>query len=127
VSAQQHAGRRLPGRKRNRDGLTRAGRDPDGSVPIPVAFYLVAPPKPGDLAGLVILATFLGQTSQLGSPGDITVRSSGDPRGVGLNISFRWDQTPKSVVQHRQQYASAVRPRPRVDVSLRGREVGGWP
>ena len=57
-------------------------------VSVPLAFDLVAPPKPGDLAGLAILATFLGNTSQLGSPGDVTVRSSSDPAGVGLNIGF---------------------------------------
>jgi hypothetical protein len=57
-------------------------------VAVPLKFDLVAPPKAGDLAGLAILATFLGQTSQLGTPGEITVRSPGDPAGVGLNIAF---------------------------------------
>jgi hypothetical protein len=56
-------------------------------VAVPLKFYLVAPPKPGDLGGLVIQATLI-TTSQLGSPGDITVRPSSDPAGVGLNISF---------------------------------------
>jgi hypothetical protein len=53
-----------------------------------VAFDLVAPPKPGDLAGLALLVTLLGQTSQLGSPGEIAVRPATDPAGFGLNISF---------------------------------------
>jgi hypothetical protein len=53
-----------------------------------VAFDLVAPPKPGDLAGLALLVTLLGQTSQLGSPGEIAVRPVTDPAGFGLNIAF---------------------------------------
>ena len=53
-----------------------------------VKFDLVAPPKPGDLAGLALIVTLLGQTSQLGSPGEITVRPATDPAGFGLNISF---------------------------------------
>ncbi|MGZ4215683.1 MAG: hypothetical protein ACXVHB_22845 [Solirubrobacteraceae bacterium] len=53
-----------------------------------VAFDLVAPPKPGDLAGLALLVTLLGQTSQLGAPGEIAVRPATDPAGFGLNISF---------------------------------------
>ncbi len=61
---------------------------PTVPVSVPLRFYLVAPPKPGDLAGLLIQATFLGMTSQLGSPGEVTVRSSSDPDGVGLNIAF---------------------------------------
>ena len=53
-----------------------------------VAFDLVAPPKAGDLAGLALMVTLLGQTSQLGSPGEIAVRPPTDPAGFGLNISF---------------------------------------
>lgn len=53
-------------------------------VPIAVKFYLVAPPAPGDLAGLVIVAN----GSPLGTPGAVTVRPSTDPAGVGLNIAF---------------------------------------
>jgi hypothetical protein len=53
-----------------------------------VAFFLVAPPKPGDLAGLAQQVTLLGQTSQLGSPGEITVRPPSDPSGFGVNIAF---------------------------------------
>jgi hypothetical protein len=61
-----------------------------GLVPVTgqVAFDLVAPPKPGDLAGLALLVTLLGQTSQLGSPGEIAVRPVTDPAGFGLNIAF---------------------------------------
>jgi hypothetical protein len=54
-------------------------------VSLPISFDLVAPPNPFDLAGLALLVN----GSQLGSPADITVRSSGDPTGVGLNIAFR--------------------------------------
>jgi hypothetical protein len=53
-------------------------------VSLPVQFDLVAPPKAGDLAGLALVV--LG--SQLGTPGEITVRSGGNPAGVGLNIAF---------------------------------------
>lgn len=53
-----------------------------------IAFDLIAPPKPGDLAGLALMVTLLGQTSQLGSPGEIVVRPASDPAGFGLNISF---------------------------------------
>ncbi|MGZ4186019.1 MAG: hypothetical protein ACXVFA_11860 [Solirubrobacteraceae bacterium] len=53
-----------------------------------VKFDLIAPPKPGDLAGLALLVTLLGQTSQLGSPGEIAVRPVTDPNGFGLNITF---------------------------------------
>ena len=53
-----------------------------------VALDLVAPPKPGDLAGVALLVTLLGQTTQLGSPGEIAVRPSTDPAGFGLNIAF---------------------------------------
>jgi hypothetical protein len=57
-------------------------------ISLPVTFDLVAPPQPGDLAGLALQATSAGQTSQLGAPADITVRSSSDPAGVGLNVRF---------------------------------------
>lgn len=53
-----------------------------------VKLDLIAPPKPGDLAGLALLVTLLGQTSQLGSPGEIAVRPVTDPNGFGLNIKF---------------------------------------
>jgi hypothetical protein len=54
----------------------------------PVTLDLVAPPKPGDLAGVAIFLTVLDNTSELGSPGDITVRPSSSPRGVGVDIAF---------------------------------------
>jgi hypothetical protein len=57
------------------------------SMPVPLTFDLVAPPKPGDLAGLVTMATVLGSTSQLGTPGDVTIRSS-DPTDVGISIAL---------------------------------------
>lgn len=57
---------------------------PTTPISISVTFYLVTPPAPGDLAGLAIVAN----GSPLGTPGAITVRSSTDPAGVGLNIAF---------------------------------------
>jgi hypothetical protein len=57
---------------------------------VPLKFYLVAPPKAGDLAGLITMATLpLVGTSQLGSAADIVIRSASDPRGVGVNISLK--------------------------------------
>lgn len=53
-------------------------------VPTPVTFDLVPPPKPGDLAGLAV--NYLG--SEIGSTGDIIVRPSGDPAGVGVTINM---------------------------------------
>jgi hypothetical protein len=49
------------------------------SVPVKVTFDLVAPPKPADLAGLVIMATnpVTGVPAQLGDPGEITVSPAG--------------------------------------------------
>jgi hypothetical protein len=61
---------------------------PVGSLSIPVNFYLVPPPQPGDLAGVQAIANALGMTSALGAPADVTVRPSSDPAGVGLNESF---------------------------------------
>ncbi len=50
-----------------------------------ISLYLVAPPNTSDLAGLAI---YLDSTSQqLGTPGDVTVRPSGDPAGVGVDIT----------------------------------------
>lgn len=57
-------------------------------VSLPLAFDLVAPPKRGDLAGLLVLVSIGGVQSQLGTPGEVTIRSSSDPRGVGLDIAF---------------------------------------
>jgi hypothetical protein len=57
-----------------------------GFIPVPaqVTFDLVPPPAPGDLAGLAVNAN----GSQLGSTGDIRVRPSTDPAGVGVTISL---------------------------------------
>ena len=53
----------------------------------PLSLYLVAPPRPSALAGI---ANYLNNTaSQLGGTGAVTVRPSGDPNGVGVNIAFR--------------------------------------
>jgi hypothetical protein len=53
-------------------------------VPTPVTFDLVPPPAAGDLAGLAVNAN----GSQIGSTGDIRIRPSGDPAGVGVTISL---------------------------------------
>ncbi|MGB9182439.1 MAG: hypothetical protein WCB67_00105 [Solirubrobacteraceae bacterium] len=60
---------------------------PVGSLSIPISFYLVPPPQAGDLAGVQVVANFLG-TTNLGPPADVTVRPASDPAGVGLNESF---------------------------------------
>src|SRR6185312_1701869 len=54
------------------------------SIPVPVTFYLVPPPQAGDLAGLTVIGNVLGVNEQLGSPGDVRVRPTGDPHGVGV-------------------------------------------
>jgi hypothetical protein len=61
-----------------------------GILPITgdLTFDLVAPPKPGDLAGVAAFLTLLGSTSELGSPADVTVRPPGSANGVGLNMAF---------------------------------------
>ena len=60
-------------------------------VSVPVTFYLVPPPAPGDLAGLAVE----GLGEQLGSTGEIKVRPSGDPNGVGVTINLALpDQLP---------------------------------
>jgi hypothetical protein len=60
-------------------------------VTVPVTFYLVPPPAPGDLAGLAVE----GLGEQIGPTGDIKVRPSGDPNGVGVTISLALpDQLP---------------------------------
>ena len=53
-------------------------------VSVPVSFYLVPPPGPGDLAGLAVV----GLGEQLGATGAIRVRPSGDPSGVGVTIDL---------------------------------------
>ena len=60
-------------------------------VPVSVSFYLVAPPSPGDLAGLEVYSPLLGE--QLGSTGDILIRPSGDPGGVGATIKLTLPDT----------------------------------
>ena len=63
-------------------------------VSVPVSFYLVPPPAPGDLAGLAVM----GLGEQLGATGAIHVRPSGDPAGVGVTISLVLpDQLPLSL------------------------------
>lgn len=52
----------------------------------PLSLFLVAPPQPSDLAGI---AVYMDNThQQLGGTGDVLVRPSGDPAGVGLNVVF---------------------------------------
>ena len=59
-------------------------------ITLNTTFDLVAPPKPGDLAGLVTMATVpLMGTQQLGSPGEISIRPASDPLGLGVNIVFK--------------------------------------
>lgn len=53
-------------------------------VSVPVSFYLVPPPGPGDLAGLAVM----GLGEQLGATGAVKIRPSGDPAGVGVTISL---------------------------------------
>jgi hypothetical protein len=55
-------------------------------VSVPVSFYLVKPPSSGDLAGLEVYSSELGE--QLGSTGDVLIRPSGDPNGVGATIKL---------------------------------------
>ena len=60
-------------------------------VSVPVSFYLVPPPAPGDLAGLAVE----GLGEQIGQTGDIRVRPTGDPNGVGVTIKLALpDQLP---------------------------------
>ena len=51
---------------------------------VPVSFYLVPPPAAGDLAGLAVE----GLGEQIGPTGDIRIRPSGDPAGVGVTINL---------------------------------------
>jgi hypothetical protein len=60
-------------------------------VSVPVTFYLIPSPAPGDLAGLAVE----GLGEQLGSTGEIKVRPTGDPNGVGVTINLALpDQLP---------------------------------
>jgi hypothetical protein len=54
------------------------------AVSVPVAFYLVPPPDAGDLAGLAVE----GLGEQIGSTGEIKIRPSGDPAGVGVSLNL---------------------------------------
>ncbi|HEY2439179.1 MAG TPA: hypothetical protein VGI07_03055, partial [Solirubrobacteraceae bacterium] len=51
---------------------------------VPVTFYLVPPPAPGDLAGLAVE----GLGEQIGSTGGIRIRPTGDPAGVGVTLAL---------------------------------------
>jgi hypothetical protein len=53
-------------------------------VSVPVSFYLVPAPDTRDLAGLAVI----GLGEQLGATGDVKIRPSGDPAGVGVTISL---------------------------------------
>jgi hypothetical protein len=57
-----------------------------GTIPAPtqVTFDLVPPPAAGDLAGLAVNSN----GTQVGTTGDIRIRPSGDPAGVGVTISL---------------------------------------
>ncbi|HWE07951.1 MAG TPA: hypothetical protein VG325_01275 [Solirubrobacteraceae bacterium] len=63
-------------------------------LPVPLTlnavFDLVAAPSRLALAGLVVVvnAPVTNQPTQLGTPAAITLRPSGSPAGVGLNIAF---------------------------------------
>ncbi len=69
-------------------GTVTATADPIGllNVPVPVSvpvnFYLVPPPAAGDLAGLAVE----GLGEQIGSTGEIKIRPTGDPDGVGVKL-----------------------------------------
>jgi hypothetical protein len=57
-----------------------------GTIPVPaqVTFDLVPPPAPGDLAGLAVNSN----GTQIGTTGEVRVRPSGDPAGVGVTIDL---------------------------------------
>jgi hypothetical protein len=62
---------------------------------VPVTFYLVPPPAPGDLAGLAVE----GLGEQIGSTGGIRIRPSGDPSGVGVTLALVLpDQLPVTLL-----------------------------
>ena len=54
------------------------------SVSVPVTFFLVPPPAAGDLAGLAVE----GLGEQIGSTGEIKIRPTGDPSGVGVTLNL---------------------------------------
>src|SRR6185312_5216131 len=49
--------------------------------------------KPGDLAGLAVIGTVVAVNEQLGSTGDVRVRPTGDPHGVGVTIGLTLPDT----------------------------------
>lgn len=53
----------------------------------PLSLFLVKPPASSDLAGVAIYTDFT--ETQLGKTGDVSVRPSGNPAGVGLDIGFK--------------------------------------
>jgi len=57
----------------------------NGVLDVPAVFDLVAPPAPGDLAGLQLVATNTSPGTPLGSPADVYLRSGASP---GLSIAF---------------------------------------
>ncbi|MGH2913517.1 MAG: hypothetical protein ACRDMX_00855 [Solirubrobacteraceae bacterium] len=78
---------------------------PNGlDIPIttPVTFHLVAPPAPGDLAGLAVASN----GTQIGQTADIKIRPSGDPAGVGVTLSFVLPNTLDGVPISISQIAS---------------------
>jgi hypothetical protein len=60
------------------------------SLSLPAQFTLVKPPAAGDLAGLAVSVKdpVSGQYTPLGTPAAVSLRGSGDPAGVGLDIAF---------------------------------------
>jgi hypothetical protein len=60
-------------------------------VSVPIAFYLVAPPASGDLAGLEVYTSELNE--QLGPTGTVNIRPSGSPAGVGATINLALPDT----------------------------------
>jgi hypothetical protein len=59
-------------------------------VTTPVNFFLVPPPAPGDLAGLVVAT---GAGDQIGAVDGISIRPSGNADGVGVTIDLSLPQT----------------------------------
>lgn len=62
----------------------------DIPLTLSASFDLVAPPSTSDLAGLAVLVDdpLTGQPTQLGTPAAVTLRPSGNPAGIGLDIAF---------------------------------------
>jgi hypothetical protein len=77
-------------------------------LPVPaqvkLTFYIVAPPKPGDLAGLYVQGTgtgipagLLGNLGQIGSTGDITVGTNAKSLSIALGLPNTVDGLPTSI------------------------------